>query len=590
MSDETTGLPRPRVSRRAILQSGAAAGLAAALGSIAGTASVAASSTARPAGRTEIVPGAQEGDEAADLAFINGRFHTIDASDTVASVVAIKDGRFAEIGDRLTRKGPKTKVVNLKGRTAFPGLVEPHVHIVSLANRPGYHTILENTTSIAEVQAALAARRAGGVPDGAWITSMGGFHTNQWTEHRMPTLAELDEAVSDRPVFLYTRFTGPCATNSLGKAFFDAADAGPPPHPAYVPVNTSATGQIAEGGFAGGASNSALYLLRTLQTFEDKKRSTLDAMAYSAEVGLTAHLDQVLFPTPGPLSPTQVLSNLDHYRMYDAWQALHREGRTTIRLQTNFLHNQADPNLPELKERLRNQFQFFGDDLLMTGSIGEWAAPLGAGATWLEAQRLVARARWRNENSVQNLAGLTQVVNAYEAMEAEFGISDLRWMVHHVPFVTTDLLTRLQAIGAAVQMAGYRWVASGPTDANVGAPFRTILDHGIQVGLHGDGVHIAPLNPWPHIQYAVTGRNSFGVDVNAGQHLTRAEAVRLFTIRNSWFLRMEDRIGSIEPGKLADLVVLNRDYFDVPDDEIRTLRSVLTVVGGRVVHDEGIVG
>jgi hypothetical protein len=162
-------------------------------------------------------------------------------------------------------------------------------------------------------------------------------------------------------------------------------------------------------------------------------------------------------------------------------------------------------------------------------------------------------------------------------------------MVHHVPSVTTDLLTRLQNVGAAVQMAGYRWVASGPNDSNVGAPFRTILDHGIQVGLHGDGVHIAPLNPWSHIQYAVTGRNSFGVDVNAGQHLTRAEAIRLFTIRNSWFLRMEDRIGSIEPGKLADLVVLDRDYFEVPDDEIRTLRSVLTVVGGTVVHDEGIV-
>ena len=103
-------------------------------------------------------------------------------------------------------------------------------------------------------------------------------------------------------------------------------------------------------------------------------------MAYSAELGLTAHLDQVLFPTPGPLHPNQILSNLDQYRMYDPWLALHREGRATVRLQMNFLHNQADPALPELNERLRNQFQFFGDDMLRTGSIGEWAAPLGAGA------------------------------------------------------------------------------------------------------------------------------------------------------------------------------------------------------------------
>ena len=416
---------------------------------------------------------------------------------------------------------------------------------------------------------------------------MGGFHTNQWAEHRMPTLAELDAAVPDRPVFLYTRFTGPCATNTLGKRYFDAIDAGPKPHPAYVPVNTAADGSIAEGGFAGGASNSALYLLRTLQTYADKLRSAQDMMTYSVSVGLTSHLDQVLFPTPGPLSPTQVLSNLDHYRMYDALLDLHRQGKLIIRLQTNFLHNQADPNLPELKARLRNSFQFFGDDMMMTGSIGEWAAPLTAGAAWVEAQRLVAQAGWRNENSVQNLAGLTQVVEEWERVNAQYDITDLRWMVHHVPEVTTDLLTRLKNMGCAVQMAGYRWVASGPNDTNVGPQFRTIVDHGIQVGLHGDGVHIAPLNPWPHIYYAVTGRNSFGRQVNAGQQLTRQEALRLFTIGNSWFLRMEDRIGSIEKGKLADLVVLDRDYFKVREEDIRKIRAELTIVDGRVVHEAG---
>jgi predicted amidohydrolase YtcJ len=507
----------------------------------------------------------------------------MDRGDRVVSSVLVDDGEFVDVGRDVDTRG--ARVVNLRGRTVVPGLVEGHIHSVSLANRPGYHTILENTASIAEVQAALRARRRGGVPSGQWVTSMGGFHVNQWAEHRMPTLAELDAAVPDRPVLLYTRFTGPCATNTLGKQYFDAVDAGPKPHPAYVSVAANADGQIAEGGFAGGPSNSALYLLRTLQTFDDKLRSALDMMAYSVSVGLTSHLDQVLFPTPGPLSPTQVLSNLDHYRMYDALLELHREGKLSIRLQTNFLHNQADPNLPELKARLRNQFQFFGDETMMTGSIGEWAAPLSAGAAWFEAQRLVAQAGWRNENSVQNLAGLTQVVDAYEKVNAEFDITELRWMVHHVPEVTADLLTRLNTLGCGVQMAGFRWVTSGPNDTNVGAPFRTIVDHGIQTGLHGDGVHIAPLNPWPHIYYATTGRNSFGVDVNVGQHLTRQEALRLFTVGNSWFLRMEDRIGSIEKGKLADLVVLDRDYFRVPDEEIKKIRSVLTVVGGRTVHD-----
>src|SRR5436305_4196477 len=113
----------------------------------------------------------------------------------------------------------------------------------------------------------------------------------------------------------------------------------------------------------------------------------------------------------------------------------------------NFLQKKSDPTLPELKERLRNQFPFIGNDIMMTGAIGEWAAPLNSGAVWREAQRLVAQAGWRNENAVQNLAGLTQVVEAYESVNREFDITGLRWMVHHVPQVTPDLLTRLKALG-----------------------------------------------------------------------------------------------------------------------------------------------
>jgi predicted amidohydrolase YtcJ len=551
------------------------------LGATAGAAALAA-------GPAVVVVSGQDIPAEEILVLTNGRIHTLDNANTIANSVTIRNGRFLAL-NVAPAAAPGVRVINLGGRTVVPGLVEPHIHSVSLANRPGYHTILENTTSIREIQEALAARRKD-VPEGAWITSMGGWHPNQWAEHRHPTLAELDQAVPDRPVFLYERFTGPCATNSLGKAFFDAADAAPPVHPDIKRINVSASGAIAAAGFAGGGpSASALFLLRRMQTFADRTRSTVDAMNYSASVGLTTHLDQVLFPTPGPLNPSQILSNLDQYRMYDPWLELQREGKTIIRLQMNFLQNQNDPNLPELKERLRNQFPFFGDDMMRTGAIGEWAAPLSAGAVWREAQRLVAEAGWRNENAVQNLAGLTQVVEAYEAVNREFDITEKRWVVHHVPQVTTDLLNRLKALGCGVEMGAFRWVTSSDPKVVAGPPFRTIFDHGIQVGIHGDGVHIAPLNPWLHIYYATTGVNSFGDKVNGDQQLTRAEALRLFTRNNSWFLRMEEKIGSIEPGKLADLAVLDRDYFAVPDADIRKIRSVLTIVDGKIVHNAGVL-
>jgi predicted amidohydrolase YtcJ len=138
-------------------------------------------------------------------------------------------------------------------------------------------------------------------------------------------------------------------------------------------------------------------------------------------------------------------------------------------------------------------------------------------------------------------------------------------------------------------MAAFRWVTSNNPNTIVGPPFKTIINHGIQVGMHGDGVHIAPLNPWLHIYFAVTGVNSFGARVNGDQNLTREEALRMFTRGNSWFLRMEDKIGTIEPGKLADLTVLDRDYFAVPEVEIKRIRSVLTVVDGKVVHNSGVL-
>lgn len=574
------------IARRDLLRSGAATGGVIALGGLAAAPVTAAS---KGDGGLDRGLGRRRGPArrlSGRLALVNGKIHTMDARDRVVTEVLIENGRFVDLGESVPR-GPGVEVINLRGSTVVPGLIESHIHSVSLANRPGYHTILENATSIADIQETLAARRPD-VPDGQWITSMGGWHTNQWLEHRLPTRAELDDAVPDRPVFLYTRFTGPCATNSMGKAYFDEVDSGALPHPDAVKINTTDDGFIASGGFGVATpSTTALYVLRTLQTFEDQLRSSRDMMAYSASVGLTAHSDKVLFPTPGPLHPSQVLSNLDHYRMYDPLLHLHRNGEMTIRMEFNFLHNQSDPALPELKERLRNQFPFFGDDMVRTGGIGEWAAPLSAGDVWFEAQRLVAAAGWRNENAVGDLAELTQVVDAWEAVNAEFDITGDRYIVHHVPVVTEDLLDRLDALGAGVVMRAFTWVTGTP-DSN-GAPFRTIVDHGIKAGIEGDGVHIATLNPWWHIQYATTGFNALGELINDGQQITRQEALRAFTRENAWFLNSEDAIGSIEKGKLADLVVLDRDYFTVPDADIPKLRSVLTVVDGDIVHDTGEV-
>jgi predicted amidohydrolase YtcJ len=564
------------ISRRSVFTTGAAAGAALAFGGL----------TAAPASAAGH-RGGRGGKSAERLRLVNGKIHTMDAGNRVVSSVVIEGGRFVTVGQGGDGGGGgPARTIDLRGRTAVPGVIESHIHSVSLSNRPGFHVAgVERAESIADVQDLLAARRPG-VPGDEWITALGGWHPNQWAEHRLPTLAELDDAVSDRPVLIYQNFTGPAVTNSLGKRFFDDIDDGPPPHPDAVKINVADNGLIAAGAFgAVTPATTALFVLRSRQTFDDKLRSARDMMAYSAGVGLTAHSDKVLFPTPGPLHPGQLLSNLDHYRMYDPLLRLHADGETTIRMEFNFLHNQSDPQLPELRQRLNNQFTFFGDDMQRTGGIGEWAAPLSPRAVWLDAQRLVAQAGWRNENAVASMAELTQVVEGWEAVNADFDITGDRYIVHHVPVVTEDLLDRLHALGAGVVMRAFTWITGTPGAG--GAPFRTILDHGIKAGIEGDGVHISTLTPWPHMQYAVTGVNALGQLINDGQQITRQEALRAFTRENAWFLRAEDELGSIEKGKLADLVVLDRDYFSIPENDIKRINSILTVVDGKIIHNTG---
>ena len=587
------------LSRRNFLKTGATA--AAAFGG----AQAAITTTASPAVASSI------DDTSGTLVFVNGRIHTMDAGNSIVSSVTVKDGRFTAVGNGAHAQGPGVRVINLKGRTMVPGIIESHTHFVSLANRPGYHVAQwELASNIAEVLELLAARRRD-VPPGQFITAMGAGTPRMFAELRLPTLAEIDSAVPDRPVFLYQGGGGPARTNTLGKQFFESATA-PRAGPCVVGTDGSLT-TVAGVNHA----NRALYHLRIRQTFEDKKRSALDAQAFSASVGITAVLDQTLVAvatgTLDPASldpqPTHPLFTLNHYRMYDAWLALHREGRSFIRLQINFLHNQPfipalgdlDHQLPELRERLKNQFFFFGDDMVRTGAIGEWAAPFATPsspdnyAVWYESQRLVAKAGWRNENAQAGTptssAAIEQVVSTYEAMDREFGIKNLRWGLQHAAFATPDHLARLKALNCGVSMSGFTWLNGVPRADGLplGPLYPQIIASGIPAGLHEDGVHIAPHNPWFAMHYATTGLNVLGQQINPGQQISRQQALYAYTRANAWYLNRENDLGSIEVGKLADLVVLDRDYFSVSDTDMRRTRPVLTVVDGEIVYDAGVL-
>src|SRR6185503_11125314 len=161
-----------RLSRRRLLGAGAAAGVAAAFG----CAGRPAAGPAGPAGAGQAASGAAGG-TSQELVFINGRIHTMDRNNTVATMVSTRNGRFVAVGNSAPPGASGARIIDLKGRTVVPGIIDNHNHIVLMGNRPGYHTPLENATSMRDVQ-EIVATRAKGIPRGAWITTIGGFHRN----------------------------------------------------------------------------------------------------------------------------------------------------------------------------------------------------------------------------------------------------------------------------------------------------------------------------------------------------------------------------------------------------------------------------
>src|SRR5215472_6497828 len=234
------------------------------------------------AGVAMIAPAlARDGDDCAgarDVKLVNGKIHTLDARNSIVSSVTIKNGKFTAVGD-----SPCMQVINLGGRTAIPGLIDNHNHFVLLGLRPGHDTRLETAFSISDVQAAIKAR-AQGVPAGEFITAMGGWNQVQFAEKRLPTLAELDAADAEHPVIVYQSFTGPAAVNTKAKAFFGGRN-----------IAVSDAGAIAINA----PSIAALNALRSNQTFDDQRRGTMDALTYSASVGVTTDVDMGAFLNPG---------------------------------------------------------------------------------------------------------------------------------------------------------------------------------------------------------------------------------------------------------------------------------------------------
>ena len=525
---------KPGLSRRELIKR-AAAGAAALTGTrLSGVGTAQAPANAGPA-RAD-----------GNLVLVNGKF--VDGRGVAGSTLTIRNGRIASVGRALIL-GAGAQRIDLGGRTVIPGFVDSHVHYTRAGVNPGHEARrIERAFSIAELQETIA-RRAESVPAGEFITCIGGWNHTQFAEARRPTKAELDAAAPRHPVYISGTGGGTGAiTNSPGRSFFTAKG---------VMVDET-SGVVASAQAASAALQSA-------HTDDDKLRGTAEINAHANALGLTLAINA------GNLADQEYALRL--------W----RQGKLTIRMRPLFPADSPQ----EAETRVLNNFsqggRAVGDDLFRVAGFGERIGGTDTMSPLFEpTARMIARHGWLLQQHSINLAENDFHINAFRSIAREHPIDALRWSIIHLQSIDRPRLNALMELGAGASAQTWTYFSNGG-----GPPFRRIVDSGIHAGVGTDSTNVSALDPWLSLFYMTTGRNVAGMLTNDGQQISRLEALRLYTEGSAWFSFDDQLVGSITEGKLADLAVLSADYLTVPDQMIRKIESVLTLVGGKIVHAAG---
>jgi len=508
--------------------------------------------------------------ELSDIMLINGDIHIMDSENSIVSTLWIKNGRIAGFSKLPQKPGIATKVIDLMNHTVIPGLIDNHMHFVRTGLLPGHDTRrLENAFSVADAQRILR-EEISLLPKGVLITALGGVHASQFAEKRWPTIEELDAVAPDNPVYLSQSNTGPGQVNTIARQNFMSLGI---EIPADGVVNSDQTKAI-------------WYKLLEGRTEEETKTQLLNNMYFAASKGLTTIFDNGgAIPDGGWLDPATG---------YDPFLNLMREEKIPIRFRLNLRNLDETAELKELNGILTNTWTNFGNDQVKVIGLGEWLIamklqPMSPLPSFYEdAVRMVAERGWLYQQHMINLNQQKTHLSIWEKVNKDIPITNLHWSIDHGYGIDKETIIRAKELGLGIGAHSTAYYAGRKVD-NGNPPFRTIIDSGIQVGGGSDAARIGVMNPWLNIYYMITGKNCAGDLINPGQTISRDEAIRLWTTNQSWFSKELGKYGVLEVGSFADIVVLNANFFDtskVSDDDIRNLGSVLTMVGGNIVHKQ----
>jgi predicted amidohydrolase YtcJ len=512
----------------------------------------------------------------ADLLLVNGKIITVDERFRIVNALAIKDERIVAAGGNEAvqkLKGAGTRVIDLKGRTVIPGLIDNHAHYMRAAEYWHREVRLDGVTSHKRALAMIGEKAKASAP-GEWVVVLGGWSEEQFTdEPRGFTRKELDAVAPNNPAALQLFYFRVYA-NSLALKAMDKEEA-------------------ADGALQGGA-NVGLLRAKLGQVAREKAAENVRLIMHDLNgMGITAFQDQ---------GGTGVKP--EHMQ---AFRDVHDAKQMTVRSFWNYYEEpKTAADVDAAIGRMAELKPFQGDDWFDLTGWGETLffplhdallnktanVPPESLALWQKLGLGLAQHSIHLNVHAQLKPSIKAFLQAMEAINRERPIRGLRWTLSHLDQVDADDLARMRRLNVYAQIHSRPTIQGGLMMKVHGEetyhmpPLRLIQDSGVPWGLGSDATAVTPSNPFYTLWWAVTG-NMIGGKHVLRETITREEALIAHTRSNAVFLFQEANIGSLAPGKYADLLVLDRDYLKVPASEIKDIRPLMTMVGGKIVYEAG---
>jgi len=527
--------------------------------------------------------------QSADTLLLSGKILTVDLQFSTHEAIAVRDGKILAVGKTVDiRKlaGPNSRVIDLQGRTVIPGLIDSHLHGIraALSFSTEVNWIGASSLDDALVRIREAARK---MKPGSWLIVAGGWNVQQFKETRVPTQEELVAAAPNNPVYVQLGYGWALMTPAAFKALNITSESDLPSGGRFEKgPDGKPTGAIT------GGQNAIIALFDRLPkpSPADQIEGTKQFFRELNRLGMTGFVD----PGGNNLSPG------DYPAVFRVW----RDGQITVRVAFALNGQTPGSEFQEYQDLTRLLPMGFGDEMLRFNGIGERITfdmnnndrPTQAQKDqyyqiikWAAERGMMLTMHWNRDASVDELLSL------FEKLNKEVPITGLRWSIAHLNDASETTLKRMKALGMgwtvqdAMYFGGEQFQQQNGVDAARRVPpVNTAKRIGVPIGAGTDAHRVASYNPFTALKWFLDGKTVGGVAIRGPEETpTRADALRFYTIGSAWFSRDEGKRGSLEVGKVADLAVLSKDYISVPVDEIGSIESLLTMVGGKIVFAAG---